>query len=152
MLIITSARRGLFILFLLCMPFTVLHGSEKETCITDGEYFTVEGTVSIEVFPGKPNYEDIQKDEHMMYWVLTAKIPYTCGYEINFNTGENSLKKDFYNKFQLANYRMPRHKLVEARNRNIRGNGTIKLRGQAVFGHTSYHVTKVVIFDSVIID
>lgn len=128
---------------------TPIKADTDNQCIEDGKWYTIEGTVSLEVFPGPPNYKSIRDgDEERMYWILTAVNSFECGYKISMNSGNLNKVKGPFNRFQLGNYQVSREVLEEARNSNIRGDGLISLIGQAMFGHNSHHVTKVVLFNA----
>lgn len=121
----------------------------EDECLIDGDTVTLTGTPSLEVFPGRPEYESIEEgDEEWKYWILTTNKKYTCGYRLSYESGELYRTEGDYSRFQLANYKFPRKVLSDARNKNIRSDkGVITITGQIMFGHNAHHVTPVVLFD-----
>jgi hypothetical protein len=123
-------------------------------CLIDGDTVTLTGTPSLEVFPGRPEYESIEGgDEAWKYWVLTSNKKYNCGYSLSYESGRLTKTDGNYSRFQLANYQLPRKALSTARNKNIRGHdGVITIKGKIMFGHTAHHVTPIVLFDGVLVE
>jgi len=123
-------------------------------CLIDGDTVTLTGTPSLEVFPGRPEYESIEEgDEEWKYWILTTNKKYTCGYTLSYESGELYRKEGNYSRFQLANYKFPRKVLSDARNKNIRSDkGVVTITGQIVFGHNAHHVTPMVLFDGILVE
>jgi hypothetical protein len=124
-------------------------GLSEDECLIDGDKVTLTGTPSLEVFPGRPEYQSIEEgDEEWKYWILTTNKKYTCGYTLSYESGELYRKEGNYSRFQLANYKFPRKVLSDARNKNIRSDkGVITITGQIMFGHNAHHVTPVVLID-----
>ena len=125
----------------------------EDECLVDGDTVTLTGTPSLEVFPGRPEYESIEEgDEEWKYWILTTNKKYTCGYKLSYESGELYRTEGNYSRFQLANYKFPRKVLSDARNKNIRSDkGVITITGQIMFGHNAHHVTPMVLFDGVLV-
>jgi hypothetical protein len=64
--------------------FTVV--AQTEGCIIAGQPTQLLGKISIETFPGLPNYESIKEgDEPEVYWILTTEKPY-CGQGEDFGS------------------------------------------------------------------
>jgi len=145
-----QAQSGLELL----LSSSVASDLSEDECLTDGDTVTLTGTPSLEVFPGRPEYESIEEgDEEWRYWILTTNKKYTCGYTRSYESGELYRKEGNYSRFQLANYKFPRKVLSDARNKNIRSDkGVVTITGEIMFGHNAHHVTPMVLFDGVLVE
>ncbi len=112
----------------------------KADCLKDGQSVVLEGLVSRETFPGRPNYTSIDDgDEPETVWILTARTP-NCVTAESMEDGSTMQIGAAIKRFQLVfesgvgyeKYKgLPEHQA--------------KVEGQLFVGHTGHHHTKALI-------
>lgn len=105
-------------------------------CVVSDSHVSVKGRISEKVFPGPPEYTDINKgDKRMVYWILKTEKP-LCAYTSDMVTDDLD-KIAPQNQFQLAieDYDKYQSKLGKL----------VTVNGVPYPRHTGYHQTSLLI-------
>ncbi|KTD77164.1 DUF4431 domain-containing protein [Legionella waltersii] len=115
--------------------------AQAEGCILAGQATQLQGKISIETFPGRPNYESIKDgDEPEVYWILTTKKPY-CGQGVGFNDEGQEITQIEKNQTRFQLILTPeQYKQWKALLPN-----NVTVEGSMMMAHTGHHHTAMLL-------
>lgn len=113
--------------------------AQPDSCIIAGQSTHLTGTISMETFPGLPNYESIKAgDEPETYWILTTDQPY-CGEGEDFSNEGQKITEKNETRFQLV------LTADQYKEWNALLSKKVSVEGSMFLAHTGHHHTPMLI-------